>query len=78
MMVTKIVPLLSSHVTADYLPPLVHPVEAAAKRLAMGKTRFYALISEGKIKTYLEGTRRMVPESELQRHVKACVDAANK
>lgn len=49
--------------------PLACPVEKAIVRLGIGKTTFYALLKEGRIKAFHVGRRTLIPESELQRFV---------
>lgn len=49
--------------------PLAHPVNNAAARLGIGRVKLYELIGTGAIKSFTVGTRRLVPESELQRFI---------
>ena len=56
--------------------PLAHTVNAAVQRLGIGRTKFYELLDRGEIKTIQFGTRRLVPESELQRIVRERMQAA--
>jgi excisionase family DNA binding protein len=56
------------------LPPRPLPVFAltvgeAAQSIGIGRTRLYELITAGEIKSYTEGTRRMVSLAELRRYV---------
>lgn len=44
-------------------------VPKAAGRLGIGKSTLWGLIYQGKLKTIRIGTRRLVPDSELQRIV---------
>lgn len=56
--------------------PLAHTINAAARRLGVGRTTFYELLDRGEIKTIRFGARRLVPETELQRIVQERMQAA--
>jgi excisionase family DNA binding protein len=56
--------------------PLAHTINAATQRLGIGRTTMYELIGRGEIKTILIGSRRLVPECELQRIVKERMQVA--
>ena len=60
----------------ESLVPLAHPIKNACQRVGLGRTAFYALISSGEIRTFKIGTRTLVPESELQKLVDRCLEAA--
>ncbi len=49
--------------------PLAHPVPVACARLGIGRVKLYELIGTGAIKTFKIGTKRLVPEAELQRFI---------
>ena len=51
------------------LPPLVHSPDSAARRLSMATRTFYDLIASGEIRSFKQGKRRLVPDTELQRYV---------
>jgi excisionase family DNA binding protein len=50
-----------------YPPPPVNSVETACYRLQICRASLYKLIAAKKIKTVKFGSRRMIPESEIQR-----------
>jgi excisionase family DNA binding protein len=50
-----------------YAPPAVNSVETACFRLQICRATLYKLITAGKINTVKFGSRRMIPESEIQR-----------
>lgn len=52
---------------AAYPPPPVNSVETACYRLQICRATLYKLISADKIRTVKFGSRRMIPESEVQR-----------
>ena len=55
--------------TSTPLPPLVHSPASAAQRLSMATRTFYDLIASGEIRSFKQGKRRLVPDTELQRYV---------
>ena len=57
-------PLIESAGGTD--APLLHPVEVAARRIGIGRTKMYGLISDGSILTVQIGSRRLVAEADLQ------------
>ncbi|MFK2929285.1 helix-turn-helix domain-containing protein [Dyella agri] len=52
-----------------HFTPLVHQVDAAARRLGVSRRTFYALVKEGRLHTFRIGGRVVVAETELQRVV---------
>ena len=50
---------------ADRPAPLVHSMDDGARRLGIGRTRFFALARAGEIATITVGKRRLVPERSL-------------
>jgi excisionase family DNA binding protein len=47
------------------LPPLAHTMDSAARRVGLGRTKFYELVKNGRIRTFTVDKRRLVPESSL-------------
>lgn len=60
------------------LPPLVHQVNEAAKRLKISRATFYKLVSAGDISPIKVGGRTLVAEEELQRYVSKQVQRAKR
>ena len=50
--------------------PLAYRVRDFCTSVGLGKTKFYELLREGKIKTISIGGRRLVPADEAQRIVR--------
>jgi hypothetical protein len=50
--------------------PLAYRVAPFCKLIGLGKTKFYELAREGKIKTIVIGGRRLIPAYEAQRLVR--------
>ncbi|MEW9570858.1 helix-turn-helix domain-containing protein [Rhodanobacter sp. Si-c] len=59
-----------------HLTPLVHQVNAAARRLGVSRCKFYALVKSGTLHTFRIGGRVVVAETELQRVVAEAMRAA--
>jgi excisionase family DNA binding protein len=56
--------------------PLAYRVAQFCKLIGLGKTKFYELVHDGKIKTVVIGGRRLVPADEARRLVReGCDDA---
>jgi excisionase family DNA binding protein len=51
-------------------PPLAYRVTPFCKSVGIGRTKFYALVREGQIRTVLIGGRRLVPAEEARRLVR--------
>lgn len=49
------------------LAPLAHPIDAAARRIGIGRTMVYALIKSGELRVVKIGGRTLILESELHR-----------
>ena len=56
---------------ADLSAAALLNVEEAARRLGIGRTKMYALISAGDVETVNIGRRRLVPPECLEDYVKA-------
>jgi excisionase family DNA binding protein len=57
-------------------PFLAYRVKAFCACLGLGRTKFYELVRDGKIKTVVIGGRRLVPADEARRLVReGCDDA---
>jgi excisionase family DNA binding protein len=50
--------------------PLAYRVAQFCKAVGLGKTKFYELVRDGKIKTVVIGGRRLIPADEAQRLVR--------
>lgn len=55
---------------------LAHAIADAARMLGIGRTKLYELIDAGELKTIRLGSRRLVPDVELQRLVRDRMEAA--
>jgi excisionase family DNA binding protein len=51
------------------LEPLAHSPGSAAQRLSIPVRAVYTLIATGELRSYKDGKRRLIPDSECQRHV---------
>ncbi len=59
------------------IEPLAHSPDRAAERLGIPTRAIYTLISTGDLRSYKDGKRRLIPDTELQRHVqRKMADAA--
>ena len=47
--------------------PLAYRVKHFCKSVGLGKTKFYELLRDGKIRTIVIGGRRLVPADEVRR-----------
>ena len=56
-------------------PPISYPIEAAMRRLAIGRTKLYELIASGELDTYTIGKRRYVSRSAIERFIARLEDA---
>ena len=68
-------PRLDMNTISD--PPLLaYRVKAFCASVGLGRTKFYELVRDGKIKTVVIGGRRLVPADEARRLVReGCDDA---
>jgi excisionase family DNA binding protein len=51
------------------IQPLAYQVSPFCRSLGIGRTKFYELMKQGKIRTVVIGGRRLIPASEAQRLV---------
>jgi excisionase family DNA binding protein len=51
------------------LEPLAHSPERAAQRLGISTRAVYVHIASGELRSFKDGKRRLIPDSELQRFV---------
>ena len=51
--------------------PLANTIPEACRRLSIGKTTLYQLMTTGEIKAIKVGTRTLIPETELQRFIES-------
>ena len=49
--------------------PLLHSPESAARRLNMATRTFYDLLAKGEIRSFKQGKRRQIPDTELRAYV---------
>lgn len=63
-------PVQSVHSTGASDAPLAYRVEHFCKAIGLGKTKFYELVRDGKIKTVVVGGRRLIPADEAHRLVR--------
>ena len=52
-----------------HIEPLAHSPDSAAQRLGIPLRSIYTLIARGELRSYKDGKRRLIPDSECQRHV---------
>jgi excisionase family DNA binding protein len=55
------------------LPPLVHSPDSAALRIGKSVRSIYELIDAGELKSYKDGKRRLIPDTELVAYVDRCM-----
>lgn len=53
----------------DTIQPLAHSPDRAAIRIGKSTRSIYELIATGEIRSYKDGKRRLIPDSELQSYV---------
>jgi excisionase family DNA binding protein len=51
------------------LQPLAHSPDRAAIRIGKSTRSIYELIATGEIRSYKDGKRRLIPDTELQNYV---------
>ena len=56
--------------------PLAHRIPEACRRIGVGRTTIYELISAGELKAIRLGNRTLIPESELQKFIETRLAAA--
>jgi excisionase family DNA binding protein len=56
--------------------PLAHSPEGAGMRLGIPTRAVYTLIASGELRSYKNGKRRLIPDSECQRLVQRKMAAA--
>jgi excisionase family DNA binding protein len=56
--------------------PLAHRIPDACRRIGIGRTTIYELISAGELRVIKLGNRTLIPESELQRFIETRLAAA--
>lgn len=57
---------------------LLHPVfPDSCRRLGVGRSTIYRLISEGELRPVKIGDRTLIPEAELQNYVARLIEASN-
>lgn len=53
----------------NQLQPLAHSPDRAAIRIGTSTRSVYVLIATGEIRSYKDGKRRLIPDTELQNYV---------
>ncbi len=61
---------------APKLEPLAHSPDRAAQRLGISTRAVYTHISTGELRSFKDGKRRLIPDTELQRFVQRKMAAA--
>ena len=56
--------------------PLAHKIPDACRRLGIGRTMIYELLSAGELRSIKLGNRTLIPESELQKFIATRLAAA--
>lgn len=51
------------------IEPLAHSPDRAAQRLGISTRAIYSHIATGEIRSFKDGKRRLIPDTELQRYV---------
>lgn len=51
------------------IEPLAHSPDRAAQRLGISTRAVYAHIASGELRSFKDGKRRLIPDTELQRFV---------
>jgi excisionase family DNA binding protein len=55
--------------TEEKILPLAHSPDRAAQRLGISTRKAYDLIANGELRSYKDGKRRLIPDSECQNYV---------
>jgi excisionase family DNA binding protein len=58
------------------IAPLAHSPESAAQRLGVPVRQVYTLLAAGELRSYKEGKRRLIPDSELIARVERKLNGA--
>lgn len=56
-------------ISTPSIQPLAHSPDRAAIRIGKSTRSIYELIATGEIRSYKDGKRRLIPETELQSYV---------
>jgi excisionase family DNA binding protein len=56
--------------------PLFHTIPQACKRLALGRTKVYALIQQRRLRPVKVGRRTLIPEADIQRFAAELIEEA--
>ncbi len=59
------------------LPPLAHSPTSAGQRIGKPMRAIYELIANGEIRSYKDGKRRLIPDSELVAYVQRKMEQAH-
>lgn len=55
--------------TSSKIEPLAHSPDRAAQRLGISTRAVYTHIATGELRSFKDGKRRLIPDTELQRFV---------
>lgn len=55
--------------TTSKIDPLAHSPDRAAQRLGISTRAVYTHIATGELRSFKDGKRRLIPDTELQRFV---------
>lgn len=58
--------------------PIVYTPDEARNKLKIGKSRFYELLRQGKIKSIRNGRRYLIPESSLTKYIESQITDSGK
>jgi len=51
------------------IQPLAHSPDRAAQRLGISTRAVYSHIASGELRSFKDGKRRLIPDTELQRYI---------
>lgn len=60
------------------IEPLAHSPDRAAQRLGISTRAVYTHIATGELRSFKDGKRRLIPDTELQRYVQRKMDESNR
>lgn len=60
------------------IEPLAHSPDRAAQRLGISTRAVYTHIATGELRSFKDGKRRLIPDTELQRYVQRKMDESTR